>query len=282
MKFRKKHLKNLIKYKMEVIDITKKRIIEYINQGKRFDKRSLLEYRPISFETPISDKAEGSARVHIGKTDVIVGVKLDIVEPYPDSPDEGALMVIAELSPLASERFELGPPKIEAIELARLVDRSIRESGFIDFKKLCIKKEENVWAVFIDIYPINDDGNLIDASVLGAILALKTAVFPAVVKNKVKYGEFTKKKLPLTESMPITLSFYKIGNSIILDPTTEESDVSDARLSIALSQEKKELNINAMQKKGLNLTKEEISKMIDSATVEWKKLYSIIEKVKLK
>ena len=35
--------------------------------------------------------------------------------------------------------FDIGRPGIEAIELARVIDRGIRESGFIDFKKLCIK-----------------------------------------------------------------------------------------------------------------------------------------------
>lgn len=262
---------------MEITNLTEKRIIEYFDKGKRFDKRSFLEYRPISFEVGVSEKAEGSATVEIGKTKVIAGVKLDLAEPYPDSQDEGGLIVTAELLPMASEKFHPGPPSIEAIEIARVIDRGIRESGFIDLKKLCIKEGEKVWAVLLDIYIINDDGNLIDAAALASIAALKTAVFPKLKgekgEEKVEYGSLTTKSLPLTDSMPLTLTFYKIGHSIILDPTTEEEEASESRISIAVSDEQA---INAIQKGGsVALTKEEIYDIIDLAVKEREKLYSL-------
>jgi len=264
---------------MEIANITKQRILEYLKSGKRFDGRELLEYREIKIEKGISKKAEGSAKVKIGNTEVIAGVKLDIATPFVDSPDSGVLMVTAEFSPMASERFERGPPGIEAIELARIVDRGIRESGIIDLKKLCIKKGEKVWAIFLDIYPINDSGNLIDAAALAAVLALKTAVFPETEnKEKVKYGELTNKKLPLSDDPPLTLTFYKLGSSFILDPVTEEEEASEARLSIAISG-KKQQSINALQKGGSTpFTEAEVHFIIDSALKEWKKLYSIFEK----
>ena len=165
--------------KMKTSKITENRIKEYLSQGKRFDgKRSLEEFREMIIETGVSKNAEGSARIKIGKTEVIVGVKMNVSEPYPDSPDKGNLMVTAELLPLSSSRFELGPPKIEAIELARVIDRAIRESKFIELEKLCIEKGKKVWTVFIDIYSINDDGNLLDAAGIGAIVALKNAKIP--------------------------------------------------------------------------------------------------------
>lgn len=121
---------------MEVTNITKKRIVEYLSAGKRFDNRKLLDFREIKIEKGISKNAEGSARVRIGKTEVVAGCKLDVTEPYPESPDEGTLITTVELLPLASEKFETGPPGIKAIELARIVDRGIRESEVIDFSKL--------------------------------------------------------------------------------------------------------------------------------------------------
>ena len=116
---------------METAKPTGKRIKELLSQGKRFDSRSVDEFRDIVIETEVSKKAEGSARVKIGKTDVIVGVKLDVTTPYPDSPDKGNLMVTSELLPLSSSRFESGPPKYPAIEIGRLIDRAIRESKFL-------------------------------------------------------------------------------------------------------------------------------------------------------
>ena len=127
---------------METSNLTKKRIKDYLESGKRFDSRKPLEYRDIDIEIGISKNAEGSARVRIGKTEVVAGVKMDVGTPYPDHEEEGTMMTTLELLPLSSDEFEYGPPSINAIEMARIIDRGIRESGAIDFKKLCIKKEE--------------------------------------------------------------------------------------------------------------------------------------------
>ena len=198
-------------------------ILSLIQQDKRSDERKFDEYRDIKIELNISKNAEGSARCKIGETEVLVGVKMDVGEPYPDSPDEGTIIVTAELTPIASPNFELGPPGSQATELARIVDRGIRESQAVDFKKLCIKKGELIWMVFIDIYPLNDDGNLIDASVLGALAALKHARFPKLEKDKVVFGEFTDKKLGLTK-LPVTLTFGKINDKILLDLNSKEEN----------------------------------------------------------
>lgn len=266
---------------METSNLTKKRIEELCEKGKRFDGRKLLEFREIEIETGISKNAEGSARVKLGNTEVIAGVKLDVGEPYNDSPDSGGISVAAELLPLASEKFELGPPQIQAIELARIVDRGIRESNFIDLKKLCIKEGELVWMVFVDIYVINDDGNLIDAAALAAVAALREAVFPVLKENKVQYGEFTTKKLPLNEP-PITISCYKIGNHFIIDPTNIEEETSTGRISVAVTLDKEKGPwIHALQKSGdAAFTEAEVLEAIEIVLAESKKLLNKIEKLK--
>ena len=262
---------------METSRLTGKRIKEYLSEGKRFDGRKPDEFRNIEIETGISKNAEGSARVKIGKTEVLVGVKMGVSEPYPDSPDKGNLMVTAELLPLSSSRYELGPPKIESIELARVTDRFIRESKFIELEKLCIKKEEKVWTIFIDIYSINADGNLLDAAGIGAIAALKNAKIPKYDKKteKVIYGELSEKKLPLKKDIPFSITFHKIGDSLIIDPTREEEDVSETRVTIGSSNG----IISSMQKgNSKELSEEEIYKILDSSEKIWKNLFSRIEK----
>ena len=122
-------------------------------EGKRLDGRGLLDYRqPIQLETGISWTAEGSAKVQIGETVVMAGVKLSLEKPYNDTPDQGGIMINAELLPLSSPEYESGPPGIKAIELARVTDRGIRECHAIDFKKLCIKKGEKIWMAFKFFY----------------------------------------------------------------------------------------------------------------------------------
>jgi exosome complex component RRP42 len=263
---------------METPNITGKRIKEYLKEGKRFDGRKLDEFREISIETGISNKAEGSARVKIGKTEVLVGIKMDVVEPYPDSPDKGNLMVTAELLPLSSDRFENGPPKFPAIELGRLTDRAIRESKFIELEKLCIKKGEKVWSVFIDIYSLNYDGNLIDAAGLGAIAALKSAKIPKydAKKEAVCYGEWTDKKIPLIEDIPISITAHRIGDNILIDPTLEEEDVSEARITIGSSVNGLISSIQKGETKELSI--EEFNKSLDITEKARKEIFSKLKK----
>ena len=125
--------------------INKETIRELAGQNQRLDGRKLDEYRqPITIETNISWTAEGSAKVQIGKTVVLAGVKMSLDKPYNDTPEEGGIMVNAELLPLSSPEYEPGPPGIKAVELARVIDRGIREAKAIDMKQLCVKPRESV------------------------------------------------------------------------------------------------------------------------------------------
>lgn len=279
MRFRKKLLKNLWRLRnnmIETSDITGKRIREYLREGKRFDNRKPDEFREISIETGVSKNAEGSAKVKIGKTEVLVGVKMSVGEPYADSPDRGNLMVSAELLPLSSPRFENGPPKFPVIELGRVIDRGIRESKFINFEKLCIKKGEKVWTVMIDIYSINDDGNLLDAAGIGAISALKDAKIPKYdeKEEKVIYSE-RKGNLALAKELPIAITAHRIGENLIIDPTREEEDISEARFTMASSNG----IISSIQKgESGSLTMEELNKILDLIIKVEKDISKKIEK----
>ena len=251
---------------MEMSNLTKNTLKKMFAEEKRFDSRGLLDFRDFEVSYNVSNKAEGSARVKLGKTDVVVGIKMGFGEPYPDSPDKGNLAVSGDLLPLASPRFESGPPGFDSIELPRLVDRAIRESGMIELDKLVIEKGEKVWTVSIDIYPINDDGNLIDAATIGAIAALKKGFIPELDKDgKIDYEKKSTKKIPLSkEIFPLSFSFFKVGDSIILDPTREEEEASDARITFGVSKRDREHMANSCQKKGeMPFTSEEIEKMME-------------------
>ena len=258
--------------------INKETIVQLAKENKRLDGRKLDEYRsPIAIETNISWTAEGSARVQIGNTVVLSGVKLSIEKPYNDTPDEGGITVNAELLPLSSPDYEPGPPGIKAIELARVTDRGLREAKAIDFKKMCIIPGEKAWFLTIDIISMNDAGNLFDAATLAAVAALKSARFPKVnpETGAIDYHTKTEEKLPLLRG-PLSVTVYKINGSLLVDPITEEEQSYDARLTVA-SDEKG--TISAMQKGGAHpFTVEEISKIIDLALEKAKFLRTILNK----
>lgn len=236
-------------YSAETIShIDRSFITELLGKGERVDGRSFEEFRPLEIEmNPVAAKAEGSAIVRLGDTSVIAGVKVLTGTPYPDTPDEGVTMVSAEMTPMASPLFELGPPKEDAIELARVVDRGVRESETVDTKKLCIEVGEQVYMVFADIYPLEYDGNLIDASsiaVNAALLGTKFDEYKFEDGKLVQTGE--KLTLPL-QNMAIEITAALIGEHLVFDPVLKEEFVQDARLTMAID---KDDNLTAMQKGG--------------------------------
>lgn len=243
-------------------------------KGKRQDGRDLFQFRNISIETNLISKAEGSARVKIGNTQVVAGIKMDIGEPYPDSPNSGVITTAAELNPLASPDFESGPPREDAIELARVVDRGIRESEVIELDKLCIEPNEKIWIVFIDIHIIDYDGNLFDAASLAALAAILTAKVPA---KRFELGEDY--PLPVKDP-PISCTSVKFNDVMIMDPSLDEEEIAEARITVATDGNG---HIRAMQK-GLNgsFTVDEIKKIIkvslDNGVEIRKKLYDNVGK----
>jgi len=265
---------------MECSNMTKETLDRMFTEGKRFDGRGLLDYRPIEISFDVSNKAEGSARVKIGKTEVIVGVKMVVGEPYPDSPDKGNLTVSGDLLPMASPRFESGPPKFNAIELPRLVDRAIRHSGILDLKELVITSGEKVWIVIIDIYPINDDGNIIDAATIGATAALRKTMIPVLdEKGGIDYHKKSKTPLSIAKDIfPMIITFFKLGDSVLLDPTREEQEACEARIAWGISKWEGQHMINSCQKgEELAFTRSDVESMMDLIP---KKFDEVSEKLK--
>ncbi len=237
-------------------------LLKSISQQVRYDGRKNDEFRKVRVEYGVSKNAEGSARVTIGDTIVLAGVKMLVDKPYPDKRDEGSLMVGAELLAMSNPGFEAGPPSMKSIELARVVDRGIREGKAIDVKKLCIKEGEKVWIVSIDVVTINDSGNLLDAAGLAAIAALKDARFPKFDGEKVDYKELTKEKVPISK-IPIPITVVKIGNNLLVDPTNEEEEFIESRLTVATIENGE---ICALQKGGAaSLMPEDVRAMVELA-----------------
>jgi len=268
---------------MTVPYLQKKRIVEYLQQGKRFDGRKPTDLRDIEVSLNISECAEGSCSVKFGKTEAYAGVKMSVITPYPDSADEGTLSVGLELGTMADSTFDLsGAPGIGAIEMARVIDRGLRESGLIDWKKLCIKEGEKVWQISIDIYAINNDGNLFDVAALAALIALANAKFPEYdeVAGKVEH-KLTDNKLPLIkDNMSFNLTVWKVGDSLVLDPSKDEEETADYRLGIALANNNGEPRITAMQKgKEGFITQEDMVKILTLVEKEFPALDKKIKKL---
>ncbi len=245
-------------------------------KGLRLDGRGLDEYRKIVIETNYVPKAEGSALVKLGNTVVLVGIKMEVGTPFPDTPNEGVLTVNAEFVPLASPSFEPGPPDENAIELARVIDRSLREIRVIDLEKLALIPGEKVWIIWVDIYVLNHDGNLLDASALAAMAALMTTKIPRVEvgENEVKVDKSVKtSSLPLNHRV-VTVTVGKLGDYLLIDPTEDEELVLDAKIAISVSEDGR---IAGIQKMGPGyFTIEEVEKAASMALKAGNELHRIL------
>ena len=265
---------------IKMITIDKELIKDIVLKGNRIDGRKFDEYRKIKVETGVIEKAEGSARVELGETKVVAGVKLELGEPFPDTPNQGVLIVSSEFVPIASPLFESGPPSELSIELSRVVDRTIREAKAIDLEKLVVS-ENKVWMIFIDIIIIDHDGNLIDASELASMIALLNAKIPNIIKGEkeIKIDTETKGTEPLPiVRRPVTITVAKISNNLIIDPNFVEENAVDARLSVGSYEENGSIYLCSMQKGGTTgFSREEIEKAIDLVAEKQRGLREVIQ-----
>lgn len=262
-----------------IASLEKKYLTDLLAKDQRMDNRSFWEGRPIQIIPNVIKKAEGSAMVKWGDTVVLAGVKAQLGAPFPDTPNDGVITVNLELSPIASPSYESGPPGPLAIEMARVVDRGIRESKVIPMNgpKLCVIPGKTVWILFVDIYILDDGGNLIDASAFAAMAALANTRL-----KKVSIDEETEEATLLEETEPLprdgcvaSLTYVKIEDTILYDPNLVEDRGKNARFSLAITDEG---SICSMQKgeSGIFL-EEEIVAIIEKASHRVKELLEIIE-----
>jgi exosome complex component RRP42 len=246
--------------------LRKQQMWDAISKGKRLDGRNLDEIRPIEIEQDIIKKANGSAKVKLGNSEVVAGVKVETGEPFEGLENKGALILSAEVLPTASPYSEPGPPDEETIELARVVDRGIRESHMIDLDKLVLVPGKIVYTIFVDCSVINTDGNLFDATSYAVVSALVSSKLPVFEIQDGKVVDTGNKQDPPITTIPISITAVRIGDVVILDPTAEEEACMDARITITTNSNG---HHTAIQKGSTGaFTVEQIKKAADIARIK--------------
>ncbi|HVX03439.1 MAG TPA: exosome complex protein Rrp42 [Nitrososphaera sp.] len=245
--------------------LRKQQMLDSMAKGKRIDGRAFDEQRPLEIEVDVIKKANGSARVRLGNSEVIAGVKVETGEPFEGLENKGALIVSAEVLPTASPHVEPGPPDEEVIELARVVDRGVRESEMVDLEKLVLVEGKVVYTIFVDCSVLNADGNLFDATSYATVAAILTAKIPVLEMQEGKVVD-TGKTMPMpVTTIPISITQVKIGDAILVDPTAEEEGAMDARITITTSNE----GFCALQKGYTgSFTPEQIKKAAETARIK--------------
>eukprot|EP00268_Persea_americana_P025893 TRINITY_DN2522_c1_g1_i6.p1 TRINITY_DN2522_c1_g1~~TRINITY_DN2522_c1_g1_i6.p1 ORF type:complete len:457 (+),score=103.83 TRINITY_DN2522_c1_g1_i6:297-1667(+) len=238
-------------YRMTVNE--KKFIEQALVSDLRVDGRRPFDYRRLTIKFGSED---GSSEVQLGQTHVMAFVTSQLVQPYRDRPNEGALSIFIEFSPMADPSFEAGRPGEFAVELGRIIDRGLRESRAVDTESLCVLAGKLAWAIRVDLHILDNGGNLVDAANVAALAALLTFRRPECTvggedgQEVIVHPPEVKEPHPLIiHHLPVavTFAFFGSGDILVIDPTHYEEAVMRGRMTATINSSG---DVCAVQKSG--------------------------------
>lgn len=68
-----------------------------VEQNFRSDGRERLDYRYFTLETGVLEQTNGSAKLTLDTTEVLVGIKAELGNPNPNEPKKGRIQFFVEL-----------------------------------------------------------------------------------------------------------------------------------------------------------------------------------------
>lgn len=224
---------------------------EYIEQGAeqgvRSDGRSSLDLRPVTLETSVLPNASGSARVRIGKvTDILVGIKPEVTQPFRETSDEGILSFSVECSSLASPDFVgRGAADLNA-QLVQMLSRLYASTATRALRQdLCLIPSKKCWVLHIDALVLDSGGNLFGALSLAVRAALRVLTLPGIVviegeaddDDDIEIDEQTFRLVQHTENAPVAITLSAIGNHgvYLSDCTSEEEACAKFAVTVGVN-----------------------------------------------
>ncbi|KAH8890929.1 hypothetical protein GQ53DRAFT_806896 [Thozetella sp. PMI_491] len=214
-------------------------LLEALKENLRLDGRELDQYRKLDLS--FGDEY-GVAEVKLGKTSVLAKVSAEVTVPFQDRPLDGIFQISTELSPMASPAFEINRPTETEVVLSRLLEKTVRRSGALDTESLCLAAGEKCWAVRVDVHVLSHDGNLVDASCVAVVAALRHFRKP---DTSIESGTLTIYTPAEREPVPlgwlhspycVSFSFFgDEGEISVLDATWSEEQVRVGSCTISMN-----------------------------------------------
>jgi exosome complex component RRP43 len=261
--------------------------LKFIKQNCRPDNRKLSDIRPCSIKPDCINTSDGSALAKLGSTIVVCGVSARLCRPCEERPNKGYIACNVELPALCSSKsvksgsaashqsasFSQSLVASASIEqtqalLTQLMQDILDESRCIDEKQLCIREGKLVWALYIDMVCLNNDGNVQDACCMAMINALKT-----VKLYDMDYDDRENKpmmKSPIRQSKlklnaePACTTIICIEDGILMpDPNKQEEDFMKAYVIVCTLDESKICLIRKFG--GFSLSIEQVNLCVDRA-----------------
>ncbi|XP_065915878.1 exosome complex component RRP42-like [Dysidea avara] len=218
-------------------------IVQGVREDFRNDGRSCKDYRKFELSTGMITNANASARVKLGGSDVLVGVKAELVEPDPTRPNEGRLHFQVECSALASPEFERRGGEELGATLAHMMSRAYQHDSCVDLGGLCVSPGQRCWVLYIDGLVTEWGGNVIDCLSFAIRVALHQTRLPHVVASgegdemEIEVSQETRSLQGTNLPIYITLSQVANSNSLVVDTTLEEAMCVSCRVMVAVNED---------------------------------------------
>ncbi|XP_027066035.1 uncharacterized protein [Coffea arabica] len=216
----------------------------------RPDGRTLGKARDTIISVGAVTSANGSALTKIGCTTMLAAIKLEVMTPTVESPDEGCIAIDFHMPPICSPIVRPGRPAEAAPVVAKQLSGTILSSGMIDLKELSLVSGKAAWMAYLDIYCLDADGSLFDAALLSAVAAFSHLQIPVVSLNdegrivlisedngggKLEKEPVNKEKRKLKlATIPLSLTCILHKNYILADPTAEEESIMETLVTVVL------------------------------------------------
>uniref|UniRef100_A0A2I4ATB2 Exosome complex component RRP43 n=1 Tax=Austrofundulus limnaeus TaxID=52670 RepID=A0A2I4ATB2_AUSLI len=253
----------------------------FLKENCRPDGRELSEFRTTTLNIGSISTADGSALVKMGNTTIICGVKAELANPTVDAPGKGYIVPNVDLPPLCSSRFRPGPPGEQAQAASQFIADVIESSEVLKTEDLCVDRGKLCWVLYCDIMCLDYDGNILDASVIALLAALRNTRLPEVSINTetcTPEVNFEKRRRLRIHKHPVGTSFCVFDDSVlIVDPTAEEESLSTARLTVVTDEDDRLCSLH--KPGGSSLSGEKLQECINLATTRQREIQKLIEKV---
>ncbi|KAL8140098.1 hypothetical protein V2J09_006119 [Rumex salicifolius] len=205
-----------------------------LTDSLRPDARQLRQARDTTLALGAVGSANGSALAKIGSTTILAAIKMEIMTPATELPDEGNIAIEFHMPPICSPIVRPGRPAEVTQVISKQLSDTILSSGMINLKELSLVSGKAAWMAYLDIYCLNSDVRIPVVSLNDEGRVVVLAEDEKDQKNGEEPLNKVKRKLTLN-NIPFSLTCILHKNYILADPTSEEESVMETMVTVVLN-----------------------------------------------
>ncbi len=251
----------------EFLQAEKQTVVRAWKEGLRLDMRAADEPRPVTVEFPFSDR--GKVMLRVGESVVIGCVSCELVDPTPTAPKHGFLDFGCKGDVTKTESSDI----IAAMELL------LKRGRALDTESLCVRPGRKVWSLRVDVTVLNNDGNILDVALWGALAALmhfRRQELSIRGEEVIIHSVDDRDPIPLSIHhfpIPVTSTLDREGGAFFVDPTGAEAAAGKGNVTVAMNAESEVCWIS--KRGGLGVPYELIQQCIQAARKVSAVLYAL-------